>query len=204
MSIGSFFTHKIGPLPVWGYGAIAAGGTFILLKKGGAGGKKAGSGPAANAPGGTSSGSFTGNTTETISDDQTFGGGSLGFLGLPFFGGRNIFVHMHPHPDGGYFVGGRRYSHHAFAPHGFGRDGVHRGGFPGTDHRHGAFGGRDYRGRNEGGGFPRGFGQGHYTPFAGIGSRIAQSFHPGNPGARHNSGVARNLNADARPSNRRV
>lgn len=202
MSIGSFFTKKIGPLPVWGYGAIAAGGTFLLLKGGGSK-KTSGSGPATNAPGGSSNSNFTGNTTETLSDDQTFGGGSLGFLGLPFLGGRNMFVHMHPHPSGGYWVGGRNYSDHAFSPFGFGRDGVHRGGFPGTDHRHGAFGGRNYRGNNQQGGQPRGFGQGHYNPFAGIGSRLAQSQHPGNRGARRNPGYARNINPDALPSNRR-
>jgi hypothetical protein len=203
MSIGSFFTKKIGPLPVWGYGAIAAGGTFILLKGSGSAGKgkKAGSGPASNAPGGSSTGSFTSNTTETLSDDQTFGGGALGFLGLPFFGGRNIFVHLHQHPGGGYFSGGRRYSDHAFRPFGFGRDGSNRGGFPGTDHRHGFAGGRNYHGPQRGG-HPRGFEQGHYNPFAGIGSRLATSFHPGSPSARRNPGYARHLNADARPSNR--
>lgn len=203
MSIGSFFTKKIGPLPVWGYGAIAAGGTFLLLKGGGSKGKGAGSGPAANAPGGTSTGSFSSNTTETLSSDQTFGGGSLGFLGLPFGGGRNIFVHLHQHPGGGYFSGGRQYSDHAFRPHGFGERGVHRGGYPSTDHRHGFAGGRNYRGDNRQGGQPRGFGQGYYTPFAGIGARIAQGFHPGSGSARRNPGHAwGGIPADARPSNR--
>lgn len=211
MSIGSFFTKKIGPLPVWGYGAIAAGGTFILLKGGGGGGKakgkgKAGSGPASgdgsDSMGGSSS--FTGNTTETLSSDQTFGGGTLGFLGRPFGNWGNVIMHLHPHPQGGYQLGGQRYSHHAFASHGFGRGGRRDGGRGGSDHRHGAFGGRPFRGRNDGhgNGHARGFGQGHYTPSGGIGSKIARSFHPSNPGARGRSYSAkRTVNNDARPSN---
>ena len=205
MSLGSFFTKKIGPLPVWGYGAIAAGGTFILLKGGGAGGKKgkkSPSGSANNAPDGTSTGSFTSSMNETLSDNQTFGGGTLGFLGWPVQAGRNIFVHLHPHPFGGFFHGGHQYSSHAFRGHGFGRDGIHRGGYPGSDHRHGFAGGRDFHGRNNGGGHPRGFGQGHYNPRAGIGAGLAKFYHPGNKGARRIAPNHRGVNPDALPSNR--
>lgn len=206
MSIGAFFTKKIGPLPVWGYGAIAAGGTFILLKGGGGGskskgkGKGNGSGPATNDPNGSdgSSGSFTGNTTETLSSDQTFGGGSLGFLARPFGNFSNVFVHLHPHPHGGFFSGGRNYSDHAFRSHGFGRSGRDRGG---DDHRHGAFGGRNFRGsRNQGhGGTPRGHAQGHYSPRPGLGSHIAQALHPGNRRARTVAPSSTRPNSDARP-----
>lgn len=207
MGIKEALTHKIGPLPVWAYGAIAAGGTFLLLSGGKSGSKKKpGSGAAAGGADGTGgTNSYTGNstTTETLSDNQTFGGGSLGFLGRPGGGLGNVFVHLHPHPDGGYFVGGRNYNSHAFKNHGFGKDGRHRGGFPGEDSRHGFGGGRDHHGPNEGGGHPRGFGQGHYNPTAGIGSRIARGFKPGNSGARGTPHTtARHLNADARPSNR--
>lgn len=212
MSIGAFFTKKIGPLPVWAYGAIAAGGTFLLLSGSGGGkskgkGKKAGSGPAANSNDGSSgdSGSFTGSTTETLSSDQTFGGGTLGFLGRPFGNWGNVLVHLHPHPNGGYHFGGRHYSNHAFKPHGFGRGGSHRGRQGGDDHRHGAFGGRPFRGNNNnhGNGHARGFGQGHYTPHGGIGSKIASSFHPGNKGNRGTSHSAPRRNPaprDDRPT----
>lgn len=208
MGIKEALTHKVGPLPVWAYGAIAAGGTFLLLSggKGKSSAKKPGSGAAAGGADGTGgTNTYTGNstTTETLSNDQTFGGGSLGFLGRPLGGLGNVFVHLHPHPEGGYFVGGRNYNSHAFKNHGFGQDGRHRGGNPAEDHRHGFSGGRDHHGPNEQGGRPRGFSQGHYTPGPGIGSRIARSFKPGNTGNRGTRyGTARDIPADARPSNR--
>jgi hypothetical protein len=208
MSIGSFFTKKIGPLPVWGYGAIAAGGTFILLKGGGKG-KKGSQDSNGSGNGNGSQGGANGtvksnlNTTETISSDQTFGGGSLGFLGWPGQFANNIFVHLHPHPHGGFYRGGRHYSDHGFESHGHGRDGGRRGG---DDHRHGAFGGRGFGGFRgpEHGGQPRGFGQGHYTPSGGIGARIASAFNPRNSGNRR--GVAltsTHPNADALPTGNR-
>jgi hypothetical protein len=206
MSIGSFFTKKIGPLPVWGYGAIAAGGTFILLKGGGGGAKgkgkgKQGSGNSAGDGADGSSGNFSGSykTDSTLSSDQTFGGGALGFLGTPFGNWGNLFVHLHPHGDGGYNMGGRRYSDHAFRSHGFGDNGRRRGRGGPTDHRHGAFGGRPFRGGGDQGGRPRGFGQGHYSPGRGVGSRIAQSFNPGNRGNRGTSWSSRTVNSDALP-----
>jgi hypothetical protein len=202
MSIGSFFTHKMGPLPVWGWGAIAAGGTFLLLKGGGGSASKKGApGGSANSAGNGSSGTFTGNstTTETLSSDQTFGGGTLGFIGRPLFGDRPVFANLFQSDGGGLWHGGRRYDDRPFWPFGFGSNGQHRGGYPGTDHRHGAFGGRNFRGGNNSG-HPRGFGQGHYTPGAGIGARIAKSFHPSSPSARYTSPIARHTNRDALPT----
>lgn len=195
MSIGSFFTKKVGPLPIWGYGAIAAGGTFILLKGSGskssgkAGAKKGASGgQGAGSGGGSDTGSFTGSSTQTLSSDQTFGGGALGFLGSPFGNFGNLFVHLHQHGGGGYQMGGRNYSDHGFRSFGFGRDGMGGGRGRTTDHRHGAFGGRPFRGGGQnGGGRPRGFGQGHYNPTGGLGSRIASGFNPRNSGNRGTS-----------------
>src|SRR5882757_6118978 len=35
---------KVGPLPLWGWGAVVAGGAFVLIKSGGGGAAKQGSG----------------------------------------------------------------------------------------------------------------------------------------------------------------
>jgi len=91
MSIGSFFTKKVGPLPVWAYGAIAAGGAYVLMSSGkskkgeGKGGQSGTDSSDANSA--TSSGSFTGDLKETINSDQTFGGGGIGFFNGPQMGG---------------------------------------------------------------------------------------------------------------------
>jgi hypothetical protein len=196
MALKGFLTKKIGPLPTWGWGAVAAGGTFLLLKGGGGGKSKksAATQPSGGAGANQQPPNDAGNYTSTISDNQTFGGGSLGFLGNPLRGFGNVFVHVHRHPDGGgYYVGGRGYNHHAFGGHGFGDGGRHRGGHPGSDNRHGFGGGRDHRepGGNRGGysgsGFPRGFSQGHYNPSQGMGSRIARSFSPNSSRYRDNN-----------------
>lgn len=203
MSIGSFFTKKIGPLPVWGYGAIAAGGTFLLLKGGGAGGKsgskKAGAGANGAANGNGSTGNFSGtsNITDTYSGDQTFGGGALGFLGGPWPHFGHINTHLHFGGDRWH----RGYSAQGFRNWGFDSNGRHGGRRFGSDNRHGFAGGRNFRGPNNGGGTPRGFGQGHYTPSGGIGSRIASSFNPrntGNRGTRYGG-----LSSDALPTGSR-
>ena len=194
MALKSFLTKKVGPLPTWGWGAVAAGGTFLLLKGGGGGGKKSAHEPSGGAGSNQQPPNDAGNYNATISDTQTFGGGSLGFLATPLRGFGNVFTHIHRHPDGGgYYVGGRGYHHHAFEHHGFGDGGRHRGGHPGSDHRHGFAGGRDHRehggngGGDHGSGRPRGFHQGHYNPTAGVGSRIARSFSPNSPRYRDNN-----------------
>lgn len=190
MALKSFLTKKVGPLPTWGWGAVAAGGTFLLLKGGGGGGKskKDASDPNGAAGSNQQPPNDAGNYNATISDTQTFGGGSLGFLGHPLRGFGNVFVHVHRHPEGGYYVGGRGYNHHAFSGHGFGDGGRHRGGHPGSDHRHGFAGGRDHQqGGGNRGGTPRGHAQGHYNPTRGVGSRIARSFSPNSSRYRDNN-----------------
>jgi hypothetical protein len=142
----SFLTNKIGPLPVWGYGAIAAGGTFLLLKKGGGSSAKKKTDPSTDPNSGatTQPPNDAGNYNSTITETSTFGGGTLGFIGRPLQGFGNVFVNLHRHPDGeGYFSGGRRYSDHAFRAHGFEGGGRHEGG-RGNHRSFGGFaGGRD-------------------------------------------------------------
>jgi hypothetical protein len=166
----NFFTKKVGPLPIWAWGGLAAGGTFLILK---GGGKKTAADP--GAPQGTTSGGTqprndAGNYNATITETQTFGGGTLGFIGRPLQGFGNVFVNLHHHPEhDGWFHGGRRYDSHAFGHHGFGEGGRHHGGPHGGDRGHGGFaGGRNgppkRGGRKGGNGDVRG--------------RIARSFAP--------------------------
>lgn len=198
MSIGAFFTKKIGPLPVWAYGAIAAGGTFLILSSGKSkGGAADGTGSDPSDPNAgtankiTSSANVNSKLNQTISSDQTFGGGGIGFFHHPMSMGQGVFVNMFHHPDGGYFHGGRHYDSHAFRAHGFRDNGRHFGGFPNHDHFHGFGGGndhhggpsrghnRDHGGRNHNpfkGGPKRG---GHSPSRGGNRGRIARSFSPG-------------------------
>src|SRR5882762_5458448 len=126
--MANFLTKKIGPLPVWAYGAIAAGGTFLLLSSGGKSKKKD-----PNAAGGSTDNSTTGSAntnwklSESINSDQTFGGGGIGFFNGPHWGRGQVFVNLMHHPDGGYFHGGRNYDSHAFRRHGWGDGGDHGG-----------------------------------------------------------------------------
>lgn len=151
----NFLTKKIGPLPIWAYGAIAAGGTFLLLSGGGGGKKKD-----PNAAGGSTDNTTTGSANtnwklnESINSDQTFGGGGIGFFNGPHMGRGHVFVNLMHHPDGGYFHGGRNYNAHAFHRHGWGGGGHHGGSSHGRgdDHRHGFGGGNDH---HDGGGGPR-------------------------------------------------
>lgn len=172
--MSNFFTKKIGPLPVWAYGAIAAGGTFLLLKGGGGGGKAkkkdASTDPASGAL--TQPPNDAGNYTSSITESSTFGGGTLGFIGRPLQGFGNVFVNLHRHPEHeGYFHGGKRYPDHAFRSHGFGGGGHHDGGR--GDHRgFGGFaGGRDRHHGSEGGRF----------------NQIKKSFGPGSARYRDNN-----------------
>lgn len=169
----SFLTQKMGPLPIWGWGALAAGGTFLILKSGGK--KKTGTGDPNNPNGSTSTinekRDITANTNSTWDGSATWGGGSLGFMmnPLPAFG--NVFVHMHrDHDRDGWHHGGRRYSGHGFEGHGFEEGGRRRRGGH-DDHRGGREGGRhEGRGGREGG---RG--------------RIARSFGPNSSRYRDNN-----------------
>lgn len=181
----SFLTQKMGPLPIWGWGALAAGGTFLVLKSGG---KKSAAGGDPNNPNGTGTGSTlnekrnitatsTSNTNSTWDGSNTWGGGNLGFLmgPMPSFG--NFFVHMHHDRDrGGWFSGGRRYNGHGFEGHGW-KEGGHRGG--GDD---GGRGGD--RGGNRGG--SRGGGRGRGGNGGGFGA-IARSFGPNSSRYRDNN-----------------
>lgn len=194
MALKEMLTKKIGPLPVWGYGAIAAGGTFIILKRRGAGSAAGGSDQGgAGQTGGAGSGingSFKGtsNITSTYSGDQTFGGGALGFLGGPWPGLGNMFTHLH-HDGDRWRYGGRDYDGRGFRHHGWDNDGRRRRRDDDDDRR---------RGHRERGGFPRGFGEGHYSPRRGDGSRFASSFNPRNSGNRGTRWGG--LNSDARPT----
>src|SRR5882762_8810166 len=118
--MANFLTKKIGPLPIWAYGAIAAGGTFLLLSSGGGGKKKKKGSDSGNTNSSTSDSTGQYSIKESINSDQTFGGGGIGFFGRPFDGGgRNIFMNFHHHPDGGYYHGGRNYDARSFRRHGF-------------------------------------------------------------------------------------
>lgn len=172
----SFLTQKMGPLPIWGWGALAAGGTFLVLKSGGKGKASANGDP--NNPNGTGSTlnekrniTATSTTNSTWDGSQTWGGGNLGFLmgPIPSFG--NFFVHMHHDRDrGGWFSGGRRYRGDSFEGHGW-KEGGHRGG-----------GDNDRRGGDRGGG--RGGSKGGRG--GGFGA-IARSFSPGSSRYRDNN-----------------
>ena len=154
----SFFTKKVGPLPIWAWGGLAAGGTFLILKRGG-GSKKDSGAPQGQTSGGSQppndAGNYNATINSTINSDSTFGGGTLGFIGRPLQGFGNVFVNLHHHPEeNGWFHGGRRYDAHAFERHGFGDGGRHdrrgrgdrdSGGFSGGRNRQGG-------GRNRGGG----------------------------------------------------
>lgn len=175
MSIGSFFTKKVGPLPVWAYGAIAAGGGYILMSSGGKGKKGQGKGgqsgtDSSDANSATSGGSFTGDLKESINSNQTFGGGGIGFFNGPGMGGGGTFFNLFHHPEGGYFHGGHRYDSHAFQSHGFHGGGHHFGGFPNHDGHHGFSGGNDWDdggNRGRGNGHNRDHGGRNRNPFRG-------------------------------------
>lgn len=113
----SFLTTKYGPLPAWGWGAVAGGGLLLLKAKGG-GKPKAAADP--NDPNGAqgagappSSQAFMYGGSGNNYADQTFGGGALGFYGYPYGGGGNMFVNLHRH-DGEWHHGGHGYPFHAF------------------------------------------------------------------------------------------
>lgn len=174
----NFFTKKVGPLPIWAWGGLAAGGTFLILSSGG-GKKKDPGAPQGNTSGGSQPPNDAGNYNATITETQTFGGGTLGYIGRPLQGFGNVFVNLHRHPEqDGWFHGGKRYDSHAFHGHGFGEGGRHHGGPHGGDRGHGGFNGgrngppRRGGGRNNGGGHHSGGGNG------GVRGRIARSFSP--------------------------
>lgn len=119
----SFLTQKFGPLPAWGWGAVAGGGVFLLSRKGG--GKPKTADP--NDPNGAqgagappSSQAFMYGGSGNNYADQTFGGGSLGMYSWPYDGGGSMFVNLfrHPHHDS-WHHGGHDYPFHAFDRHPF-------------------------------------------------------------------------------------
>ena len=167
----NFFTKKVGPLPIWAWGGLAAGGTFLILKRSGS--KKDPGAPQGTTSGGTQPRNDAGNYNATITETQTFGGGSVGMNSWPLQGFGNVFVNLHRHPEGeGWFHGGRRYDSHAFNHHGFGEGGRHHGGPHGGDRGHGGFSG----GRN---GPPRGGKPGRGG--GDVRGRIMRSFAPNSP-----------------------
>lgn len=113
--MSNFLTNKVGPLPAWGWGAIAGGG--ILVLKMSSGKKKpvdpAGADPAAAPP--ASNAVMYGGSGNNYADGQTFGGGSLGMYSPPYPGGGNILVNLFRHPHGdAWHHGGHHYPFHAF------------------------------------------------------------------------------------------
>lgn len=116
----SFLTTKYGPLPAWGWGAIAGGGLLLLKakSKGGGGNPNAGD---PNAPNGMPGGPNNAGASQAFmyggsgNIDQTFGGGSLGMYSWPYAGGGNQFVNLFRHPWGdSWRYGGHGYPFHAF------------------------------------------------------------------------------------------
>lgn len=147
--MSNFFTKKVGPLPVWAWGGLAAGGTFLILKKGGS--KKDPGAPQGQTSGGTQPPNDAGNYNATITETQTFGGGAIGLHAWPLQGFGNVFVNLHRHHDGeGWYHGGRRYDSHAFHKHGFGEGGRHEGHYRGDRGDGGFAGGRNRRERGGG------------------------------------------------------
>src|SRR4051794_34810931 len=101
--MSNFLTNKIGPLPAWGWGAIAGGGVFLLAKKGGGGKPKPEPDPndpngaqGAGAPPASQAFMYGGSGNNYA--DQTFGGGSLGMYSYPYDGGGSMFVNLFRHP----------------------------------------------------------------------------------------------------------
>lgn len=176
----SFLTNKIGPLPAWGWGAVAGGGLLLLKAKGG----KPPAGQDPNAPGatpgapGASTAVMYGGSGNNYAD-PTFGGGSLGMYSWPYAGGGNMFVNLWKHPFGdSWRFGGHHYPFHAFDRHPFFNwGGLFGGGDHDRDDRFRGFGGFD-RGRSWGHGdgdrgvgwnndpyqYPRGATGGHFGP----------------------------------------
>lgn len=172
----NFFTKKVGPLPIWAWGGLAAGGTYLILKRSGS--KKDPGAPQGTTSGGTQPRNDAGNYNATITETQTFGGGSIGMYSNPLQGFGNVFVNLHRHPDGeGWFHGGRRYDSHAFQRHGFGDGGRHEGGYRGDRGDGGFAGGRNRRG----GGGNRGGGNGN------VRESIRRSFSPNSSRYRDNN-----------------
>lgn len=151
--MSNFLTKKMGPLPVWGYGAIAGGGLLLLKKKSGSGG---GGNPNAmdpNQPNGMPGGPNTTGASQAFmyggsgNIDQTFGGGSLGMYSWPYAGGGNQFVNLFRHPFGdSWRHGGHGYPFHAFDRQPF----FNFGGLFGHDGGFHPFGGGGFGGRGQG------------------------------------------------------
>lgn len=155
----SFLTTKYGPLPLWGWGAAAGGGLLVLkMRKGSQQAQNPNQdpnqtiAPGAGAPGASQAFMFGGSGNI----DQTFGGGSLGMYGYPYYGGSNMFVNLFRHPWGDSWMYGR----HGYPFHGFDRfpffnwGGLFgRHGRDGDDWGFRHFGDFDDRGRGFGHGF---------------------------------------------------
>lgn len=125
--MSNFLTHKYGPLPAWGWGAVVGGG-LLVMKLRASSAAKAPDDPAAdpNNPGAGAGGSSgSGSSTAFLTGgsgnvDNTFGGGSLGMYSYPVASGGSLFVNLHRHPHGdSWHHGGIGYPFHAFDRHPF-------------------------------------------------------------------------------------
>lgn len=179
----SFLTNKFGPLPVWGWGAVAGGGLLLMKMR-----KPPSAGGDPNAPGGGMPGApgasqavMFGGSSNTLTD-PTWGGGSLGMYSWPYSGGGSMFINLFRHPFGDSWMhGGHGYPFHAFDRHPFFNWGGLFGGGRGEDHDFRGFGGFD-RGRGFGDGFgDRGVGFNN-DPFQYPRGATGGSFGPGGSG----------------------
>lgn len=179
-----FLTDKLGPLPLWGWGA-AAGGGLLLMSAGGGKKKKdptatdpnAAQNQPPGAPGASQAFMYGGSGNIYGGGDQAFGGGALGMYSFPYFGGSSMFVNLFRHPHGDSW----RYGGHGFPFHAFDRFPFFHGGQgPDRDHREGRGQNFGHGGGDRGVGFgndpyqyPRGGGGGQQGP-GGTGGRSSR------------------------------